>query len=101
MRRVIVRYRVKPERVAEHEALLRPVFTELASTKPQGLRYSALRQADGVSFVHVAFIDVANNPLDDCAAFRAFTANIKDRCDEPPVVFPLEEIGAYVTSSSR
>jgi hypothetical protein len=95
MRRVMVRYKVKPERVAEHEALVRAVFDELARTAPPGLRYGAYKQPDGVSFVHVAFVAAERNPLDDCAAFKAFTANIRERCDDPPATAGLEEIGAF------
>lgn len=95
MRRVHVRYRVKPDRVAEHETLIRAVFAELAAKPQPGLRYGAYKQPDGVSFVHVAFVEAEGNPLEQVAAFRAFTANIKERCDEPPVTFQLAEIGAF------
>ncbi len=95
MRRVIVRYKVKPERVAEHEALIRAVFEELAKAAPPGLRYGAFKQPDGLSFVHVAFVAAEKNPLQETAAFRAFTANIQDRCDEPPTTVELTEVGAF------
>src|SRR5512143_1189322 len=95
MRRVIVTYKVKPERVEEHEALIRAVFDELAKTKPDGLRYGAFKRPDGVSFVHTAFVSVDQNPLDSLAAFKAFTAQIKDRCDELPVTTVLAPIGTY------
>jgi hypothetical protein len=95
MKQVIVRYKVKKERVEEHEALVRAVFKELARTAPAGLRYVALKQADGVSFVHVAFVEAAKNPLDAIAAFTAFTAKIGERCDEPPKVEDLTKVGGY------
>jgi hypothetical protein len=95
MRRTIVRYKVKPERVADHEALIQAVFAELATTKPGGLRYGAFKQADGVSFVHFSIAEADNNPLEKIAAFKAFTANIKERCDEPPVSTQLEAISTY------
>jgi hypothetical protein len=91
----MVQYKVKPERVEEHEALLRAVFTELATTAPEGLRYSAYKKADGKSFVHVALITGETNPLDATAAFKAFVANVKDRCDVPPATELLTQIGAY------
>jgi hypothetical protein len=94
-RKVIVRYRVKPDRVAEHEALIRDVFEELARTAPAGLRYGAFKQADGVSFVHVALVAAEKNPLDAIAAFKRFGEGIKERCDEPPVVAELTEIGSF------
>jgi hypothetical protein len=46
-----------------------------------------------VSFVHINFSDGAS--LNDVAAFRAFQEGIADRCDEPPKVSELREIGAY------
>jgi hypothetical protein len=95
MRRVIVRYKVKKDRVEEHEALVRAVFAELAQSAPEGIRYGAFKQADGVSFVHVAFIDAPANPLQALAAFKAFTANIADRCDDPPVTSELTAVGAF------
>jgi hypothetical protein len=95
MRRVIVRYKVKPERVEEHEALVRAVFADLARTAPEGFRYGAYKQPDGRSFVHVAFLAGAANPLDDSPAFQTFVERIRERCEEPPVAVDLAEVGAY------
>ncbi len=95
MRRVIVRYEVKKDRVAEHEALLAAVFVELAQKRPNATRYAAFKEADGVRFVHVAFFDGSNNPLDTIDAFRAFTANIRDRCETPPAAIELETVGSF------
>jgi hypothetical protein len=95
MRRVIVRYKVKTDRVAEHETLLRAVFAELAKTEPKGIRYGAFKQPDGVSFAHIAFIDAEKNPLEGIAAFQAFTAKIRERCDEAPVTTELTAVGTF------
>lgn len=97
MRRVIVRYKVKPERLEEHEALVRNVFAELAAAKPEGLAYQALKLEDGLSFVHVAAVSTADgkNPLTELAAFKAFTANIADRIEEKPASSTAVAVGAY------
>jgi hypothetical protein len=95
MRNVIVQYKVKPARIEEHEALIRAVFAELASARPHGLRYAALKQPDGQSFVHVAFIEGTENPLQQIAAFKAFTADIADRCEVQPDTVTLTAIGSY------
>ena len=95
MRHVMVRYQVKPDQVGENERLVRAVFTALDRDKPEGVHYSTLKLADGVGFVHFAVITAADNPLPKVDAFREFTATIKDRCVEPPVVTELEPIGAY------
>jgi hypothetical protein len=86
---------VKPERLAEHEALIRGVFDELARTAPTGIRYGAFKEADGLSFVHFAAITADENPLESIAAFKAFTANVRERCESPPVTTELAEVGAY------
>ena len=97
MQGVLVRYRTKPDRGDENQALVEAVFAELAESEPDGLRYATLRLEDGVSFVHVAFIetDDGSNPLADTAAFAAFQADIADRCDEPPAPSPATVVGSY------
>lgn len=95
MRQVMVRYKVKPDRVEENEALVRAVYDELDRTAPAGLRYATFRQDDGVSFIHVAQTDDGVNPLLDVEAFARFQEGIGERCEQPPVVTELHEIGAY------
>ena len=97
MRRVMVRYRVKPDRAAENEELVRAVYEELHRTKPAGLRYATFRLEDGVSFVHVASTETedGHNPLSDVAAFARFQEGVRERCDEAPVAAELREIGSY------
>ena len=97
MRRVMVTYKVKSDRAAENERLIREVFAQLDREKPAGLRYASFKQADGVRFVHVASIETTDgtNPLVALAAFKEFSDRIKDRCEEPPVTAELTEVGAY------
>ena len=94
MRQVMVRYTVKPDQVAANEQLVRDVYEELARTQPDGLRYVTYKLADGVSFVHLA-THTAENPLPQLDTFQKFQQGIRDRCDEPPVVAELDEIGSY------
>jgi hypothetical protein len=97
MRRVMVRYKVKPDRVADNERYVKAVFAQLERDKPEGIRYATFRQGDGVGFVHLASVETADgaNPLTALAAFQEFASQIKDRCEEPPVTVELHEIGSY------
>jgi quinol monooxygenase YgiN len=95
MRQVMVRYKVKPDRVEENEQLVRAVYEELAATKPPALRYATFRLDDGVSFVHIASVEDDSNPLAEVEAFARFQADVRDRCEEQPVVTELHEIGSY------
>ena len=97
MKRVVVRYRVKPEFAARNVQLVQDVYAELHESKPAGLRYATFRLDDGVSFLHLAENDMpdGSNALDGVAAFRRFVEGIADRCDEQPVVTEIDVIGSY------
>ena len=97
MPEVVVRYRVKPDRVAENEALVEAVYAELAELAHPGIRYATYRLSDGVSFLHVASIDPSHgpNPLPGLGSFQAFTAAIGERCDEPPKGEDAWLVGSY------
>ena len=100
---VMVRYKVKPGRADENEALIREVFKELEASQPGGLSYASFKLEDGVSFVHIASIETedGSNPLAETAAFKKFAGDIKERCDEPPVAVTLSEIGSFQLFAAR
>ena len=97
MKRVMVRYKVKADRVAENENLIARVFEQLHRDKPSGLRYASFKSSDGLSFVHIVSLEgpEGSNPLGSLDAFKSFTAQVKERCDEPPVPMELSEVGSY------
>ena len=95
MRQVIVRYKVKPDRVEENEELVRAVYEELGRVDHGGVRYVTYRLDDGVTFLHLATSEDGESPLQRLEAFQRFQANIRDRCDEPPVATEAEPIGSY------
>jgi hypothetical protein len=97
MKRVMVRYKVKPDRATENEELVRAVYDELQRTGPTGLRYATFQLEDGVSFVHLASIETVDgrSPLSEVKAFRQFQEEIGERCDEAPVATELREIGSF------
>ena len=97
MKRVMVRYKVKAGRAAENERYIRSVFEQLQRDRPPGLRYATFKLADGVSFVHIASHEAADgrDRLRELPAFQAFTAEVRDRCEDPPVVAELTEVGSY------
>jgi L-rhamnose mutarotase len=97
MKRVMVRYKVKADKVEENKQLIRAVFEELKAKQPAGIRYASFILPDGVSFVHIASIETTDgsNPLGMTDAFKSFQKEIKDRCEEPPVAVDLAELGSY------
>jgi len=97
MKRIMVRYKVKSDQAGENQRLVEQVYAELQRNAPAEFRYATFKQSDGVSFVHIASTETASgdSPLPQLSAFKAFQAQIKERCEEPPVVMDLEEIGSY------
>jgi quinol monooxygenase YgiN len=97
MAQVMVRYRVKPERVEESEELVRAVYDELRRAEPAGLRYATFKLNDGVSFRHLAVTEVESEGslLSKLQAFQEFQQHIEDRTDEDPVVTALDRIGSF------
>ena len=97
MKRMMIRYKVKADRAAENERHIEKVFGELDRNRPAGLRYASFKLADGVSFVHLVSVEATDgaNPLAVLPAFKAFTAEITERCEEAPVATELNEVGSY------
>lgn len=97
MRSVMVRYRVRAERAAENEALVRAVYAQLHEEQPDGFHYATFVQNDGVSFVHVASseTEAAGGVLPQLSAFQRFQEGIRERCEQLPVVSELREVGSF------
>ena len=97
MRQVMVRYKVKAGRAAENEAFITAVYEQLAREGLAGFRYATIKLEDGLTFMHIVSDDRPDGPYDinTLSAFKAFTANIRDRCDEPPVTTKYDVVGSY------
>jgi hypothetical protein len=93
-----------PPSSAIEPALIEPTRTRSSSNRcsrtsrqaaPAGIGYTALRLADGESFIHVIETTTADNPIADLDAFAAFQADIGDRLAAPPTAAEADVIGAY------
>jgi hypothetical protein len=91
----VIRYTTKPECADENERLVRAVYEELATDKPEGFRYATFRLDDGVSFIHLAVLDGEVNPLNTSAAFARFQEAVQDRVAEGPVPADARVVGSY------
>jgi hypothetical protein len=98
---VIVRYKTKADRGDENEGLVRQIFDELADAAPDGVRYTALRLDDGVSFIHIATIEALDgpNPILTLPAFVRFQEKLAQRCEEPPAGQGATTVGSYRAAS--
>lgn len=94
-RTLIVRYQTHPEAADENARLIAAVFAALAEQAHDGFEYTAYRLADGVSFVHVATIDGADNPLNGLPAFAEFQRSLPERCAVPPAPSEATVVGTY------
>jgi hypothetical protein len=97
MKKVLVRYKVKESKVAENELLVKAVYDQLNQNQIQGFHYCTFKLQDGVSFIHVAFSDTekANTEFSQLSAFKKFQSEIKERCEDLPVVSQVSIVGSY------
>jgi hypothetical protein len=95
MRRVLIRYRLKPDQVERNEELVRAVYEELHRAAPSGFRYMTFKLEDGVSFMQISEFEGEDSPLAPLASAKEFQREIADRCEEQPVVAKLTEVGSY------
>ena len=97
MKTVLVSYKVKADKVAENETLVKEVYKQLHEKNLEGFHYTTLKLGDGVSFVHIAVADneQANTTFGNLPAFKNFQAGIKERCEELPAAVPFTVVGAY------
>lgn len=96
MKSVMVSYTVKPECVAENEALIHKVFEQIARDRPEGMSYSVARQADGVTYTHVAvWPEGEDNPLLKLSSFERYREGVKDRVVAPPERVEMASLGHY------
>lgn len=93
----VIRYKVKADKAAENIIYIQSLFAALASGKPDHLRYVVLQAEDGLSFMHIAFVETEDdsNPLAQFDEFKAWTDDIYERCDEPPSFSDVVTIGSY------
>jgi len=97
MERVLVTYKVKPDRVEENEELIKAVYAELRQINDLEIHYATFKLNDGQTFVHLAsFASIEKQPiLTESKAFKAFQENLKERCEIPPDPQKLNEIASY------
>jgi len=95
--KVVVRYKLKADRVKENEHYIKAVYQQLHERQPEGICYATYKLADGVSFVHILMYttETAHKTFASLPAFRNFQAQPKDRFEELPLVSEAEEIGSY------
>jgi hypothetical protein len=94
-RTVVVRYRTRPDAAEENVGLVEAVYASLAAGKPSGFDYTTYRLADGVTFVHVARLAAADNPLSTLSAFAEFQRGLEARCVEQPEPSVATVVGSY------
>jgi len=93
----VIRYRLKPECAADNESLVKQVFAALHRARPQGLRYTCFKSADGLNYMHVVSHGSpdSRDVLTSLPEFKAFSSGVAQRCEEPPQRVEMAIVGAY------
>ncbi len=96
---LIIRYRTRPDAAEENSRLVEAVFASLAELGPDDFAYTTYRLTDGVSFVHIARLDGAENPLATLPAFAEFQRDLAGRCADPPTPTTATIVGSYSSTA--
>ena len=92
----MVRYRTTEAHAETNVALVHAVYEALRARAPEGFHYATYRLADGVTFVHIATHDApGDSPLQALPEFKAFQAQLREKCVEPPVLTELPPVDSY------
>jgi hypothetical protein len=93
---MMIRAKVKDDRVAEVEAAAKAMFDAIDQARPQGVRYASAKAPDGVTFVILlALDDGIENPLAAVPEFAEFQQNLRGWLAEPSTPEPLNVVGSY------
>ncbi|MEU9886000.1 hypothetical protein [Sphaerisporangium sp. NPDC051011] len=92
---VMISCKIKPEQVERNVELLREVYEEMRTLGPAGLRYASFQLDDEVTFVSFAEMDDGPEVLRGLEAFQRYRATLDERCEEPPAMTVLREVGSY------
>jgi quinol monooxygenase YgiN len=97
MLKVLVTYKVKPDRVTENEELVKAVYDELRENNDPDIHYATFKLDDGQTFSHIASFASPEKQaeLTESTSFQAFRENLPDRCEVPPNPQKLNEIDSY------
>jgi hypothetical protein len=95
----VIRYRVRPDAADENVRLVKAVYAALAEAEPKDLEYATYQLEDGVTFVHVAKLPDAENPLGALPEFAEFQRQINERCVEQPAPAAATVVGSYRSAS--
>ena len=92
MQRMMVRYRAKPDHIAENERLIGEVFQELQAKSPKDVRYLVLKLADG-TFCHL--VEDPSKTIPSLEAFAAFRRGGSERRLDEPEQLEATIVGNY------
>ena len=89
---MLVRYRVKPEKIEENQLLIEGVFRELQAKSPSDVRYLVLKLSDG-TFCHL--VEDSSKTILSLEAFAAFQRGGKERRVDEPQQLEATIVGNY------
>jgi len=97
MRHHMVRYTVRPDCVAEQEALILALYEDLERVRPSGLGHASFRLDDQLSYVHLVALapNEKTNPMLEVPAFRALRDGLGRRAVGARVETALHEVGSF------
>ena len=92
---VLITYTVRREELAAHLTLVGEVYEDLARLAPDGLGYTTYQLDDEVGFVELLTGEAGPGALAASPAFARFRSTLDARCEGPPVLRELRQVGSW------
>ena len=92
---MLIEYTVRREELAEHLELVGEVYADLERLAPADLGYATYQLEDEVSFVELLTGQAGPGQLAASPAFARFRSSLDARCERPPVLTELRQVGRY------
>jgi hypothetical protein len=92
--RIMIRYRLKADRLEHHLSLLHAVYEELEATAAESLHYATFQLDDELEFVDIASGPRLPEPLPRLESFQRYRAGLEERC-ERMVSEELHEVASF------
>lgn len=100
MKIVQVTYTTTPEYASKNQAYIQHVMADVQQLNHPGIQYTACVQADGKTFVHLAFFKSPDDQriLNELASFQQFQQGLKS---SGPELAPKQELLSLIGASKN
>lgn len=97
----LMRYTIKADQLQTHLDLLRDVYDDLATRRPDGIAWTTYQVAGTRTFVEFVEGPDLPQPLPQIDSFQRYRTGLDDRCEPDRTFEELQRIGSFTPRPSQ